>query len=647
MSTKKYVVTLKKYDDLDNFYTEMEASSGNATVPTRVCNCTEKRDISRNTNYELTDEEAVELRKDSRVLAVELEPSTLGIFPELNASGPYQNESKTYTRFWNQTDQASTWNNTHKNWGIARHLDGSNIPPDWGMFNASGIENQTKITNTTSSGKNVDIVIMDHFINSDHPEFAINADGSGGSRVNQINWFGSDYASMMSANNMVTSDTYSYGSQSYTVNGTTWSEGSAGSNHGNHVASLAAGNTHGWARDANIYNITFHTALLKRNHGNSAIGGSVPDFSYDCIRHWHNNIKTVNPATGRKNPTIINMSWGNTNRMRLSQVTGMDGRTGFSDMAGRSDFEKKAILEAEGIFCYYAYSAVDNDNVWWCEMGYYTYFLAGPIADLEDMFEEGIIVVSAAGNYSTRGTIQNEIDYNTKVYGKPDWALSIPGYDEWWAMRGSIPQNLRTTTGDVIAVGSVSPDEAEYRDNFSTYSKAVDIWAVGNGTVGAYYDDRGDGGSNNNGNGVNARIKQDPRSSGFFIGPMTGTSMASPQVAGVIACLLEQEPNLKQSDVLQHLIENATNNVGNDGDITNYALRKKGLLDSHNRMLKYVKKRPETGTVYPHPNHSNRRPDIHSTSVTGRKYHSNGGSFTSGATGVKWPRTRQVVTKPI
>ena len=214
MSTKKYVVTLKKYDDLDNFYTEMEASSGNATVPTRVCNCTEKRDISRNTNYELTDEEAVELRKDSRVLAVELEPSTLGIFPELNASGPYQNESKTYTRFWNQTDQASTWNNTHKNWGIARHLDGSNIPPDWGMFNASGIENQTKITNTTSSGKNVDIVIMDHFINSDHPEFAINADGSGGSRVNQINWFGSDYASMMSANNMVTSDTYSYGSQS-------------------------------------------------------------------------------------------------------------------------------------------------------------------------------------------------------------------------------------------------------------------------------------------------------------------------------------------------------------------------------------------------------------------------------------------------
>ena len=33
--------------------------------------------------------------------------------------------------------------------------------------------------------------------------------------------------------------------------------------------------------------------------------------------------------------------------------------------------------------------------------------------------------------------------------------------------------------------------------------------------------------------------------------------MASPQVCGIIACLVEQEPNLTQAEARQHLIENS------------------------------------------------------------------------------------------
>ena len=37
--------------------------------------------------------------------------------------------------------------------------------------------------------KDVDAVIVDGHVNPDHPEFAVNVDGTGGSRVNQFNWF--------------------------------------------------------------------------------------------------------------------------------------------------------------------------------------------------------------------------------------------------------------------------------------------------------------------------------------------------------------------------------------------------------------------------------------------------------------------------
>ena len=65
--------------------------------------------------------------------------------------------------------------------------------------------------------------------------------------------------------------------------------------------------------------------------------------------------------------------------------------------------------------------------------------------------------------------------------------------------------------------------------------------------------------------------------------------MSGPQVAGVVACLAEQEPFLTQAEALQHLKENALAEVGttgtinhsNNGSSTGY----EAFGDSHNRYL--------------------------------------------------------------
>ena len=60
--------------------------------------------------------------------------------------------------------------------------------------------------------------------------------------------------------------------------------------HGAHCTGNVAGNTQGWARDANIYNLTYYD-----------------DPQY--VLKFHKE-KPINPETGRPNPTVMNNSWG-------------------------------------------------------------------------------------------------------------------------------------------------------------------------------------------------------------------------------------------------------------------------------------------------------------------------------------------------
>ena len=77
---REWIVTLKNKDDLQEFYHDMEqACPDKNSVPTRECNICLRRPISRNTHYYLTDSEAAQLRRDDRVLDVQLRPEELGM----------------------------------------------------------------------------------------------------------------------------------------------------------------------------------------------------------------------------------------------------------------------------------------------------------------------------------------------------------------------------------------------------------------------------------------------------------------------------------------------------------------------------------------------------------------------------------------
>ena len=92
-------------------------------------------------------------------------------------------------------------------------------------------------------------------------------------------------------------------------------------------------------------------------------------------------------------------------------------------------------------------------------------------------------------------------------------------------------------------------------------------------------------------------LANDPRNSVFKIGSISGTSMASPQVAGVIACMMSRYPNYTSQELYNYLIANTkTGQIGttngNHGDYTN-------IRDSVNKYLYFPVERAQQGTAFP------------------------------------------------
>ena len=275
ITTKRYIVTVENGEDLTAIYDELESLG--KTPPgldlVRDISCIDRRPSSRNTVYLLTDWEAGELTRDPRIKAVTLHPKELGISAGVNA----------YTQTSSNWDKSTSASGVMKNWGLLRCTEGTQRA-SWGgtgyQGNGSGTAAQTGTVTLTQTGKNVDVVICDeNGLVWNHPEFTANADGTGANRTNQYNWFQHNLAVKGTS-----PGTYSYGTGS----------------HSTHVAGTVAGNTQGWARDANIYNLYY-------------LAGDDADYTFpyvfDYIRQFHTN-KSVNGVTGRKNPTIVNNSWG-------------------------------------------------------------------------------------------------------------------------------------------------------------------------------------------------------------------------------------------------------------------------------------------------------------------------------------------------
>ena len=340
IAQKEFIVTVRDYDLLEEFYNEMESAGATAVhLPKRSVSCTLRRPVSRNTHYLLTDDEARELAKDPRVEAVTVKVKGLGIKTKLHS------------------DQLGNWNRgsdiavDQNNYGLYRISLEDNIE-GWGSEGANTEQNAN--LRISSSGKNVDVIVVDETAYPNHPEF--------NNRLAQYNWYAqldefvkgsgvlistvertnnSAIVTMQSSHGLkigeiinitcssdssfssvgatitdvIDSTTIKYSNSGIDVAGTSatgfwrgvyqYTDYSNQNNHATHVAAIIGGETQGWARNVNLYNLKHNASLPE--YDNFTYPDS--DLLIDYVREFHAR-KDINPTTGKRNPTLVNNSWG-------------------------------------------------------------------------------------------------------------------------------------------------------------------------------------------------------------------------------------------------------------------------------------------------------------------------------------------------
>lgn len=517
---KEYIVTLKNRDDLDAFYEDMETPGGDLYIPGRAVECANRREISRNTHYMLSDTEAEELKKDSRVMFVELTPEQRGITVR---------SSFTQTGNFNKS---GALNSAYRNWGLLRCVEGQQRA-NWG---SDGTQNINDTISVTTQGKNVDVVIVDGHFDPTHPEYAVNSDGTGGSRVIQYNWY-----------------LHKSGGGTYVYTPYTGTGAEDDNNHGAHVAGTACGNTQGWARSANIYNI---------NPYSTNPNGNIPTLIFDYIRAFHLS-KTINPATGRRNPTITNNSWGFSSTVVASTIT----RVFYRGVEYTGPFTN-AQLASYGLI---------TANYFGTDYLFIPARVGSVEQDIVDAIADGIIVVGAAGNDSATLGAPQDADWDNYIdagsfgidrYYTSD--LGTPG--------GAIKADLSYAT---ICVGSIDITTTDRKSDFSNRGARIDIWAPGSGIQSS----------------VNSGGISDSRNASYRQDNYSGTSMASPQVCGVLACALEMYPAMNNDQARTYLFATAKQNQVFDN--SNGLSDVYDLINSPNRYLAHKQQRPLSGGVYP------------------------------------------------
>jgi hypothetical protein len=489
MELKEWIVTLHKREDLEDFYEDMETPGGNLFIPDRAVDVANKRPISRNTHYMLTHDEAELIRQDERVWGVDLveliDATTRPLYTITNGD---------FDKSW--FDSA-----TDVNWGLLRHSEATNRT-NWGA-GSGGTYQITDDLTITASGKNVDVVIVDGHIDPAHPEFAANPDGSGGTRVQQFNWF--------SLNSQVTggaNGTYVYAPYVDAGN----PQRTDDNNHGCHCAGTVAGNSQGWARDANIYNISPYST----------------------------NPNSLNPVTGRRNPTITNNSYGSAvtpGQNNFGTVTEITYR-GTTYSPGRE--LTVAELNERGFFSM-AVNAYYIPN-----------YFTSRLADIQDAIADGIILVFAGGNEYWKIVNSSDQDYDN-TYKMTYFGTN---YD-WFSHRGT---GSGAFYEPVITVGALGQALTEDKAVFSNCGSQIDIFAAGEA--------------------INSSVHE------------RLNDVADPRLAGY---------NFDKYQAHQWIIDTSGKGLMLDTEADD-PMDLQSLQGAPNRILRWINQRPESGSSYPQRN---------------------------------------------
>jgi subtilisin family serine protease len=283
--------------------------------------------------------------------------------------------------------------------------------------------------------------------------------------------------------------------------------------HGTHVGGTVAGRLYGWAKNAKIY--ALKVAGLEGT-GDSGTGISVTD-CFDVIKLWHRN-KPIDSTLGRKRPTVVNMSWGY-GTLFTNINGGVYRGTPWSGSVKNTDYGMTG-----------------------SPTGRHPVRIASVDVDIEEMIDEGIIVCIAAGNEYIKVDVPGGLDYDN-YYNKI-------GVGQVYYHRGMSPYSSRA-----IIVGSMDSDvydaDTDQKSVFSNAGPGIDIFAAGSNIMSSC--------SNINVFGSSAASYH--LNSAYKQANISGTSMATPQVAGITTLFLENNLTATPAQVKGWLKLKATETI--------------------------------------------------------------------------------------
>jgi subtilisin family serine protease len=524
---REYIVVANNEADIDSLHAELTVNNAaNYTIDKNVIPvrsvevANERLGNPRITHYFLSDEEAKKLSNDPRVQAIHAVP-----------------DPGTREKFVIQKSRA--YNGVSSNFNRNATADKYNI--NWGLRRTSVVSTEQRAGTTYEydvDGSGVDIVIMDDGIQVDHPEFL---DATGTSRVQTIDWYA--VTGIPGTMPLKHYDLINYGD----------------GEHGTHVAAVVAGKTFGYAKNSRIYSI--------RIFGTNEQAIPLYD-QFDLIRVFHQK-KPVDPRTGFKRPTIVNVSWGyrwfysnfswwQANNIRKINYRGTVYDHTNNPVSPQIDYGQLSSSGAHGLLI----PSVD--------------------AEQQDAENEGVIFVRAAGNYSHKIDRLDGIDYDNYYTIEDSFAGIIPSGDPIYYHRGGSPQSKNAIL--VSAARDIplfkNRKYFEVVDDFSERGPGCDVVAPGTNICAAtsklasYQKQQEYVWGKNNANDRSNRVVK-----------LTGTSMAAPQVTGVLALYLSKNPGATPAQCKAWISSTGLKNQIDSNSMNNDWSNTSSLLGGSNNFL--------------------------------------------------------------